>query len=66
MLAPKKVDYPTDDDSDDNVGFSIKVRTSIKPSIGVLMSIQVPELADLLNEFEKDDDVLYKEAEATR
>lgn len=25
MIAPKKVDYPTDDDSDDNVGFSIKV-----------------------------------------
>jgi hypothetical protein len=25
MLAPMKVDYPTDDDSDDNVGFSIKV-----------------------------------------
>jgi hypothetical protein len=47
MIAPNKVDYPTDDDSDDNAGFSIKV----------------PELADLLNEFEKDDDVIYKENE---
>lgn len=25
MQAPAKVDYPTDDDSDDNAGFSIKV-----------------------------------------
>ena len=27
MDAPLKVDYPTDDDSDDNAGFSIKVNT---------------------------------------
>lgn len=27
MDAPLKVDYPTDDDSDDNAGFSIKVRS---------------------------------------
>ena len=47
LKAPLKVDYPTDDESDDNVGFSIKV----------------PDLADLLNEFEKDDDVLYKDKE---
>ena len=47
MEAPLKVDYPTDDDSDDNAGFSIKV----------------PELSDLINEFEKDDDVIYKENE---
>jgi hypothetical protein len=47
MNAPNKVDYPTDDDSDDNAGFSIKV----------------PDLADLLNEFEKDDDVIYKDNE---
>jgi hypothetical protein len=46
--APLKVDYPTDEDSDDNNQFSIKV----------------PDLADLINEFEKDDDTLYKEAEA--
>ena len=25
MAEPLKVDYPTDDDSDDNAGFSIKV-----------------------------------------
>ena len=25
MAAPLKVDYPTDDDSDDNGGFTIKV-----------------------------------------
>jgi len=27
MEAPKKVDYPTDDDSDDNGGFTIKVKS---------------------------------------
>ncbi len=50
MKAPLKVDYPTDEESDDNAGFAIKV----------------PDLADLLNEFEKDDDVLYKENEQMR
>ena len=45
MPAPLKVDYPTDDDSDgDAAGFSIKI----------------PELSDLLNEFEKDDEALFK------
>ncbi len=47
LPAPLKVDYPTDEDSDDNAGFSIKV----------------PELADLINEFEKDDDALFKAAD---
>ena len=47
LAAPLKVDYPTDDESDENVGFNIKI----------------PELADLITEFEKDDDALYKESE---
>lgn len=50
MDAPQRVDYPTDEDSDDNIGFSIKI----------------PELQDLLNEFEKDDDTLYKATEALK
>jgi len=37
MDAPLKVDYPTDDDSDDNVGFSLKI----------------PDLSDLINEFRR-------------
>lgn len=48
MEAPLKVDYPTDDDSDDNTGFSLKI----------------PDLSDLVNEFEKDDDTLYKLVDA--
>ena len=44
MKAPLKVDYPTDNDEEDDVGFEIKV----------------PDLSDLVNEFEKDDDLLYK------
>ena len=45
MPAPLKVDYPTDEDSDgDAAGFSIKI----------------PDLSDLLNEFEKDDEALFK------
>ncbi len=48
MPAPLKVDYPTDEDSDgDAAGFSIKI----------------PDLADLINEFEKDDDALFKAAD---
>ena len=41
------MDYPTDEDSDDGAGFSIKI----------------PELADLITEFEKDDEALFKAAE---
>lgn len=48
MEAPEKVDYPTDDDSDDG---------------GAAFSIKIPDLSDLINEFEKDDDTLYKAAE---
>lgn len=51
MPAPLKVDYPTDEDSDgDAAGFSIKI----------------PDLADLLNEFEKDDDALFKAADTIK
>lgn len=42
MKTPLKVDYPSDEDSDENQGFMIKV----------------PELQELLNEFEKDDEVI--------
>lgn len=45
-----KVDYLTDEDSDEGSGFSIKI----------------PELADLLIEFEKDDDSLFKAAEGVK
>lgn len=45
-----KVDYLTDEDSDEGSGFSIKI----------------PELADLLIEFEKDDDSLLKAAEGVK
>ena len=48
--APLKVDYPTDEDSDDGAGFSIKI----------------PDLADLIVEFEKDDDAIFKVAEAVK
>ena len=41
------MDYPTDEDSDDNLGFSMKM----------------PELTDLLGDFEKDDDVLKQGVE---
>ena len=51
MPAPLKVDYPTDEESDgDAAGFSIKI----------------PELADLINEFEKDDDALFKAADSIK
>jgi hypothetical protein len=50
MEAPQKVDYPTDEDSDENNGFMIKI----------------PDLSDLMNEFERDDDVLYKSSEGLR
>lgn len=51
MPAPLKVDYPTDEDSDgDAAGFSIKI----------------PELADLINEFEKDDEALLKAADSIK
>jgi hypothetical protein len=50
MEAPQKVDYPTDEDSDENNGFMIKI----------------PDLSDLVNEFERDDDVLYKSSEGLR
>ena len=45
-----EVDYPTDEDSDDNVGFNMKI----------------PELTDLLNDFEKDDEVIMKSNEAVK
>lgn len=44
------MDYPTDEESDEGAGFSIKI----------------PELQDLIVEFEKDDDVLFKAAEAVK
>lgn len=50
LEAPLKVDYPTDEESDEATGFSIKI----------------PELADLITEFEKDDDALFKAAEAIK
>lgn len=50
LPEPQKVDYPTDEDSDDGAGFSIKI----------------PDLADLLTEFEKDDDALFKAAELVK
>lgn len=51
MPAPLKVDYPTDEDSDgDAAGFSIKI----------------PDLSDLLNEFEKDDEALFKAADTIK
>ena len=48
--APMKVDYPTDEESDEGAGFSIKI----------------PELQDLIMEFEKDDDALFKSAETIK
>lgn len=50
LNQPLKVDYLTDEDSDEGSGFSIKI----------------PELADLLIEFEKDDDSLFKAAEGVK
>ena len=51
MPAPLKVDYPTDEDSDgDAAGFSIKI----------------PDLGDLINEFEKDDEALFKAADTIK
>ena len=47
LPQPLKVDYPTDEDSDDGAGFSIKI----------------PELNDLITEFEKDDEALFKASE---
>jgi hypothetical protein len=47
---PLKVDYPTDEESDEGAGFSIKI----------------PELADLIGEFEKDDEALFKAAELVK
>ena len=44
------MDYPTDEDSDEGAGFSIKI----------------PELGDLLSEFEKDDEALFKAAELVK
>jgi hypothetical protein len=42
--APRDADYPSEEDSDDQNDFDLKV----------------PDLGDLINEFEKDDDVLNK------
>ena len=50
MERPLKVDYPSDEDSDENQGFNILV----------------PEVEDLINEFEKDDELIYKENEARK
>lgn len=47
MEAPSKTDYPTTDEEDESAGFTIKI----------------PDLKDLVNEFEKDDDYLYREHE---
>ena len=46
--APDAVDYLTDDESDDNQGFDLKV----------------PELGELINQFEADDETLAKAEEA--
>lgn len=50
MEAPLKVDYPTDEESDEETGFSIKI----------------PELNDLIMEFEKDDESIFKAAEVVK
>ena len=50
LPQPLKVDYPTDEDSDEGAGFSIKI----------------PELGDLISEFEKDDEALFKAAEVIK
>jgi hypothetical protein len=51
MTAPLDVDYPTDEDSDgENKGFGMKI----------------PDLGDLINEFEKEDEVLAKANEASK
>ncbi len=50
MQAANEVDYPTDEDSDEDQGFTIKV----------------PALEDLINEFEKDDDVVHNREEHTK
>ena len=47
MSQPLKVDYPTDDEEDETKDFALKV----------------PDLADIINEFEKDDDTIYKAGE---
>ena len=47
MEAPLKVDYPTTDDEGTNDDFRIKI----------------PDIYDLINEFERDDDYLYKTLE---
>lgn len=48
MDAPAQVDYLTDDESDEGNDFDL----------------QVPDLDELLQEFEKDDDVIQKKKEA--
>ncbi len=51
MRDPHEVDYNTDDDSDgEHKGFGLKV----------------PELSDLINDFEKDDDFIAKTNETTK
>ena len=50
MNAPNEVDYPTDEESDEDQGFTIKV----------------PDLEDLINEFEKDDDVVHNREESIK
>ena len=44
------MDYLTDEESDEGSGFAIKI----------------PDLADLVIEFEKDDDTIFKAAEAVK
>lgn len=50
MGQPLKVDYPTDDEEDETKDFALKI----------------PDLADIINEFEKDDDTIYKAGEALK
>ena len=50
MNAPLKVDYPTEDDDNGKDNFAIRI----------------PDLSDLINEFERDDDYLYKSGEAAK
>ena len=50
LNEPLKVDYLTDEESDEGSGFAIKI----------------PDLADLVIEFEKDDETIFKAAEAVK
>lgn len=44
LTAADKVDYPSDDESDEEINFEL----------------EIPKLSDLINQFEKDDIVIAK------